>query len=104
GGARAPATRLIIQDRVGPAPLASAIRLNATARSLAILFGPAVGGGLMLLLGPAWGLLANVLIYVPFSIFLWRVPYTGHRRDPDGARRPAPPGIEEARRVPREGR
>ena len=99
GVTMAPATQLIIHDMVGPAHLASAIRLNATARYLAILFGPAVGGGLMLLLGPAWGLLANVLIYVPFSIFLWRVPYTGHRRDPDGARRPARPGIEEAWRI-----
>ena len=32
----------------------------------------------MLLLGSAWGLLANALIYLPFSIFLFRVPYTGH--------------------------
>jgi len=28
-----------------------------------------VGGGLMLLLGPAWGLLTNVVIYLPFSVF-----------------------------------
>ena len=77
----APASQLILHDMVGRADLPSAIRLNATARYLAILLGPAVGGGLMLLLGPAWGLLANVLIFVPFSVFLWRVPYTGHLRD-----------------------
>jgi len=76
----APATQLIIHDMVGGAELQSAIRLNATARYLAILLGPAVGGGLMLLLGPAWGLLSNVAIYVPFSVFLWRIPYTGHLR------------------------
>src|SRR5262249_32247978 len=62
-----PAAQLTTHDMAGRAPLPSAIRLNATSRYLAILLGPAVGGGLMLLLGPAGGLLANVLIYVPFS-------------------------------------
>jgi hypothetical protein len=81
---------------VGPAQLASAIRLNATARFLAILLGPAVGGGLMLLLGPAWGLLANVLIYVPFSVFLWSIPYTGHRRDGGRGPRAHRPGVQDA--------
>jgi MFS family permease len=74
----APAQQLIIHDMVGGSHLASAIRLNASSRYLAILLGPAVGGGLMLLLGPAWGLLANVAIYLPFTIFLTRVRYTGH--------------------------
>ena len=74
----APAAQLIIHDMVGPAHLPSAVRLNASSRYLAILLGPAVGGGLMLLLGPAWGLLANVLFYLPFTIFLLRVPHTGH--------------------------
>ena len=81
-----PASQLIVYDIVGPERLPSAIRLNATSRYLAILFGPAVGGGLMLLLGPGQGLLANILIYVPFTLYLLRMPYTGHRRDP-GARR-----------------
>jgi predicted MFS family arabinose efflux permease len=74
----APASQLIIHDMVPRDELASAIRLNATSRYLAILMGPAIGGGLMVLLGPAWGLLANVLIYVPFSVFVRRAPYTGH--------------------------
>jgi len=95
----APATQLIIHDMVGPAQLQSAIRLNATARYLAILLGPAVGGGLMLLLGPAWGLLANVLIYVPFSTLLWRIPYTGHTRDAGEARRAPRPGLQDTLRV-----
>jgi predicted MFS family arabinose efflux permease len=81
--------QLIIHDMVGPAQLPSAIRLNASSRYLAILLGPAVGGGLMLLLGPAWGLLANVLAYLPFTIFLARVPYTGHTARAGGPRRPA---------------
>jgi sugar phosphate permease len=42
----------------------------------------------MLLLGPAGGLLANVLVYLPFTIFLARIPYTGHAGRPPGATRP----------------
>src|SRR5207253_8241479 len=45
-----PASQLIVCDIVGPVRLPSEIRLNATSRYLAIHFGPAVGGGLMLLL------------------------------------------------------
>jgi MFS family permease len=74
----APATQLIIHDMVPAEDLPSAIRLNASSRYLSILLGPAVGGGLMLLLGPAWGLLTNVLVYLPFTILLIRFPYTGH--------------------------
>jgi hypothetical protein len=76
----APASQLIIHDMVPREDLASAIRLNASSRYMAILVGPAIGGGLMLLLGPAWGLLTNVLIFLPFSIFVARVSYTGHAR------------------------
>jgi MFS family permease len=74
----APAAQLIIHDMVPVSDLPSAIRLFASSRQLSILLGPAVGGGLMLLFGSAWGLLANVLIYVPFTVFLMRTPYNGH--------------------------
>jgi MFS family permease len=90
-----PAVQLIIHDMVGTHQLPSAIRLNATSRNLAILLGPAIGGGLMLLLGPGWGLLANLLIYAPFSIFLMRVPYTGHGRQVAEPRRPVRFGLGE---------
>ena len=93
-----PASQLIIHDIVGAGHLQSAVRLNASSRHLAILLGPAVGGGLMLLLGPGWGLIANVLIYVPLSIFLIRAPYTGHDRDGLTARASSL-GLEEARRI-----
>jgi len=76
----APATQLIIHDMVPAEELPSAIRLSASSRYLSILLGPAVGGGLMLLLGPAWGLLTNVVVYLPFTILLIRFPYTGHAR------------------------
>ena len=91
------AVQLILHDMVG-AELHSAIRLNASSRNLAILFGPAVGGGLMLWLGPAWGILANVLIYLPLTIFLIRVPYTGHGRRSEAPRR-ARFGLTEALHV-----
>jgi MFS family permease len=78
GVLNAPALQLMIHDMVPAEHLPSAIRLNASSRQLAILLGPAVGGGLMLLFGPAWGLLVNVLIYVPLTVLLIRLPYDGH--------------------------
>jgi MFS family permease len=83
-----PASQLILHDMVGQTQLSSAIRLNATSRYLAILLGPGIGGGMMLLLGPAWGLLANVLLYLPFTFFLVLTPYTGHSRHPPRAHQP----------------
>ena len=76
-----PGSQLLIHDIVGREQLQSAIRLNSTSRQLGILLGPAVGGGLMLLLGPAAGLVVNTLIYLPLTIWLLTVPYTGHSRE-----------------------
>ena len=76
-----PGSQLLIHDIVGREQLQSAIRLNSTSRQLGILFGPAVGGGLMLLLSPAAGLAVNTLIYLPLTIWLLTVPYTGHSRE-----------------------
>jgi MFS family permease len=55
--------------------------LNATSRQLGILFGPAVGGALMLWFGAPVGLFINALIYLPLTIWLLVVPYTGHSRE-----------------------
>src|SRR5215813_1122642 len=74
----APAEQLLIHDIVGTEHLQSAVRLNATSRQLGLLFGPAVGAVLMLLLGPPLALIANVFIYVPLTVWLLYVPYTGH--------------------------
>jgi len=74
-----PGSQLLIHDIVGSEHLQSAIRLNATGRQLGVLLGPAVGGALMLLLTPPIGLLANALIYLPLTVWLLMVPYTGHR-------------------------
>jgi MFS family permease len=76
-----PAEQLLIHDIVGGDDLPSAVRLNATSRQLGILFGPAVGGALMLWLGAPVGLLINALIYLPLTIWLVIVPYTGHLRE-----------------------
>ena len=84
-----PASQLLVHDIVGSEELQSAIRLSATSRYLGLLMGPAVGGGLMLVLGPPAGLLVNVLIYVPLLLWLWKVPYDGHRRQAQGAKRSA---------------
>jgi MFS family permease len=73
-----PGSQLLIHHIVGTQHLQSAIRLSSTSRFLGVLMGPAVGGGLMLLLGPAWGLLVNALIYVPLLVWLWKAPYEPH--------------------------
>jgi MFS family permease len=76
-----PAEQLLIHDIVGAEHIQSAVRLNATARMLGLLFGPAVGAGLMFWLGPSLGLLANAVIYLPLTLWLLVVPYTGHLRE-----------------------
>lgn len=83
----APAAQLLIHDIVGPAQLQSAVRLTATSRTLGLLLGPAIGGGMMLVLGPAYGLLLNVLIYLPFALWLWKAPYGPRFREGEAVRR-----------------
>jgi MFS family permease len=70
-----PAAQLFIHDIVEEKELHSAIRLTATARWLGLLMGPAVGGVILVLMGPAWGILFNALIYLPFIVWLWKAPY-----------------------------
>ncbi len=68
---------VIIHEMVGKEKLVSAISLNASLRPLASMLGPLVGGGLMSMIGPGRGFLANVLIYLPLSILLLFLPYRG---------------------------
>src|SRR2546425_2680762 len=84
-----PPIQLVVHDIVGAQQLPSAIRLNAISRYFSMLVGPAIGGGLMLALGPGVALLLNVLLYLPLTLFLFRMPYTGHRAAADGAPRPS---------------
>lgn len=70
-----PPTQLLVHEIVGREQLQSAIRLNSMGRYLGLLMGPAVGSAIMLMLGPANGILVNALIYLPLVIWLWKAPY-----------------------------
>lgn len=70
-----PASQMLIHEIVGGQQLQSGVRMLATSRKLGILLGPAIGGGMMLLVGPAVALLINVLIYLPLTLWLWKAPY-----------------------------
>lgn len=70
-----PAAQLLIHDIVGKTQLQSAIRLVSTSRQMGLLLGPAIGGGLLLLFGPVWGILLNALFYIPLALWLWKAPY-----------------------------
>ncbi len=76
-----PGEQLMLHDFVGDEELPSAVRLNATFRSLGVLFGPVVGSALLLGLGPTAGIFTNVLFYLPLTLFLFRTRFTGHTRD-----------------------
>src|SRR5439155_13606243 len=60
-----PAEQLMLHDLAGRDTLPSAVRLNSTGPSTGFLAGPAVGSVLLLALGPAFGIFANVLMYLP---------------------------------------
>jgi hypothetical protein len=84
--------------------LPSAVRLNATARYLGFLVGPAVGGGMMLGLGPVWGLFANTAFYLPLLLWLIRAPYGRHFRAVGAAPRRAVRGLADIMQTIREVR
>jgi MFS family permease len=68
-------SQMLLHDIVGPALLPSAVRLNATARYLGVLVGPAVGGLIMLTLGTKRGIFLNTVFYLPLLLWLVRAPY-----------------------------
>lgn len=72
------ASQLLLHDIVPGSELQSAVRLNATARYLGVLVGPAIGGIFMLTIGPKAGIIVNTLFYLPLLLWLWKAPY-GHR-------------------------
>jgi MFS family permease len=67
--------QMLLYDIVGPQALESAVRLNAMARYLALLVGPAVGGAILIALGPAHGIMLNTLFYLPLVLWLIKTPY-----------------------------
>ncbi len=85
--------QMLLYDIVGPANLSSAVRLNATARYLGVLVGPAVGGVIMLALGPAHGIMLNTVFYLPLVLWLVNAPYGPRFRKGTPAPRRAVRGI-----------
>jgi MFS family permease len=73
-------SQMLLYDIVGPAALASAVRLNATARTLGVLVGPAVGSLIMLSVGPTRGIFLNAAFYLPLLLWLVGAPYGRHFR------------------------
>lgn len=67
--------QLLLYDIVGASDLMSAVRLNATARYVGVLIGPAVGGMILLALGPSVGILLNTVFYLPLVLWLVNAPY-----------------------------
>ncbi|MBT0569576.1 MFS transporter [Curvibacter sp. CHRR-16] len=68
-------SQLLVHDIVNRDQLPSAVRMNATARTLGLLVGPALGAGLMLTAGPIAGIFINALLYLPVILWLWKAPY-----------------------------
>ncbi|GLW33010.1 MFS transporter [Actinoplanes regularis] len=99
-----PGEQLMLHDFVGDEELPSAVRLNATFRSLGVLFGPAVGSALLLGLGSTWGIFANIAFYLPLTLFLFRTRFTGHSRHGGVPRERRRVGIMDSVRVLREVR
>jgi MFS family permease len=76
-----PAEQMMLHDFVeNERDLPGVVRMNATFKSIGILFGPAVGSALLLILGPTLGIFVNALFFVPTTILMMRTPFTGHTR------------------------
>lgn len=75
-----PAEQMLIYDIVGPEDLPSGVRLQATGLTMGMLLGPLVGAALLFTVGPIVGMFLNTLIYVPFIVYLWVLPFDGHQR------------------------
>eukprot|EP01030_Chromulinospumella_sphaerica_P023101 gene23101-23110_t len=82
-------SQVLLYDIVGVDKLASAVRLNSTARYFGVLVGPGVGSLIMSTLGPSKGILLNAALYLPLLIWLIRAPapHRGKRLEQSAARR-----------------
>jgi MFS family permease len=80
-------SQVLLYDVVGAAGIASAVRLNATARYLGMLAGPGVGSLILRTLGPNHGMFLNACFYLPLIIWLIGAPYGRHFRSGEGAKR-----------------
>ncbi|MBI3558356.1 MAG: MFS transporter, partial [Deltaproteobacteria bacterium] len=71
-------SQVLLYDIVGADRLASAVRLNATARYLGVLVGPGVGSLVISTLGPTRGIFLNAALYLP--LILWLIGARGGHR------------------------
>jgi len=67
-------SQVLLYDIVGVEKLASAVRLNATARYFGVLVGPGLGSLIMATLGPSKGIFLNAALYLPLLIWLINAP------------------------------
>jgi MFS family permease len=88
-------SQMLLYDIVGPAALSSAVRLNATARYLAVFVGPLVGNVIMLVLGPTRGIFVNAAFYLPLLVWLVRAPYGRHFRGESAGPKRAVRGLQD---------
>jgi MFS family permease len=68
-------TQILLHDVVTADELPSAVRLLATARYLGILVGPAVGGLMLIQMGPEYAITLNACFYLPTFVWLINAPY-----------------------------
>jgi MFS family permease len=82
-------SQVLLYDIVGVEKLASAVRLNATARYFGVLVGPGVGSLIMSTLGPSKGIFLNAALYLPLLIWLINAPqpHRGKRLEQSSTRR-----------------
>jgi MFS family permease len=80
-------SQVLLYDVVGSDGIASAVRLNASARYLGMLAGPGVGSLILRTLGPEHGMFLNACFYLPLILWLIAAPYGPKFRVGQGAKR-----------------
>jgi MFS family permease len=68
-------SQLLLHSLVEREDLQSAVRMSATARYLGVLVGPAIGGAMLVGLGPITGIFLNAFYFIPTIFWLSRAPY-----------------------------
>ena len=82
-------SQVLLYDIVGVEKLASAVRLNATARYFGMLAGPGVGSLIMSTIGPVKGIFLNAALYLHWLIWLLKAaqPHRAKRLEQSATRR-----------------
>ncbi|MEP7052157.1 MAG: MFS transporter [Pseudomonadota bacterium] len=80
-------SQVLLYDVVGIEGIASAVRLNASARYLGMLAGPGVGSLILRTLGPQHGMFLNACFYLPLMLWLIAAPYGPKFRVGQGPKR-----------------